>query len=101
MQVDTDQRAVPSIGTQDSTALVRWPVIVRCPVLEQFDKGLEPVPFALIGVRATKLIAVSGIDAGFNLILTAVADAATMADRGIAFVGFDRQARRIDLTDPN
>lgn len=97
-QTEPDHDALPLVEASDTTTVLRERVIVRGRVLEQVDKGYEPVPFALISARGTERMTQSDFDGNFSLDLTDVADTTVTVELDVTFVGFARQTRTIDLT---
>lgn len=93
---DRDPKAPAEV--RDSVSVQRERVIVHGRVTEQLDKGLEPVPFALISARGTDLMTQTDFEGNFSLDLTQIADTTTTVDLDVTFIGFQRQSRTIDLS---
>lgn len=93
---DRDPKAPAEV--RDSASVQRERVIVHGRVMEQLDKGLEPVPFALISARGTDLMAQTDFEGNFSLDLTQIADTTTTVDLDVTFIGFQRQSRTLDLS---
>ncbi len=97
-QVLPDRDAKVPAEAMDSVTVQGERVIVRGRVMEQLDKGVEPVPFALISVRGTDLMTQTDFEGNFSLDLTDVADTTTTVDLDVTYIGFQRQSRTIDLS---